>query len=142
MVKDNDKNDETTGQPLSAALEDYLEAIYWLSRKHGVARASQIAQRVNVGKSSVTAALKHLARKGHINYDPYQYISLTEPGEAMALDIVNRHDVLKRFFAEVLGIDEELAGETACKIEHHIDKRVLDRLLEYVRSMEPETLEE
>ncbi|NLE29855.1 MAG: hypothetical protein GX629_09330, partial [Phycisphaerae bacterium] len=34
---------------LSASLEDYLEAIYCLSRKHGVARASQIADRVKVG---------------------------------------------------------------------------------------------
>jgi DtxR family Mn-dependent transcriptional regulator len=121
------------GGRLSASLEDYLEAIYWLSRKHGVARASQIADKVNVGKSSVTAALKLLADKGHVNYDPYQLISLTESGEAIAKDVVLRHDVLKRFLMEVLDVDEERAGKSACGMEHSVDPEVLDRLLKFVQ---------
>ena len=119
---------------LSASLEDYLEAIYWLSRDHGVARVSQIAQKIKVGKPSVTAALKLLSEKGYVNYDPYQFISLTKVGETMAKDVVWRHDVLKRFFVEILGIDEKLASETACKMEHNIDRKVLDRLLKFVQS--------
>ncbi len=118
---------------LSASLEDYLEAIYWLTREFGVARTTQIAHRVKVGKSSVTAALKLLAEKGHINYGPYQYISLTRSGQAIARDVVWRHDVLKRFFVEVLGMDAELSGETACNMEHHIKREVLDRLLQFVQ---------
>ncbi len=127
---------------LSASMEDYLEAIFWLSRKHGVARVSHIAERVRVGKSSVTAALKHLAEMGHVNYDPYQYISLTGEGEEQARQIVHRHEVLKRFFMEILNIDEELAEESACKMEHSIDEEVLDRLLKYVESVQSDTLKE
>lgn len=126
--------ESSAGKPrLSASLEDYLEAIYCLSRKHGVARASQIANRINVGKSSVTAALKLLADKGHVNYDPYQLISLTRSGEAIAKDVVWRHEVLKRFLMEVLGVNEEQAGKSACGMEHSIDRDVLDRLLRFVQ---------
>ncbi|MFA5865383.1 MAG: metal-dependent transcriptional regulator [Phycisphaerae bacterium] len=141
MVKDIKKEsfDQHINQ-LSASLEDYLEAIYWVSREHGVARVSQIADRIAVGKSSVTAALKLLSEKGYVNYDPYQYISLTGTGEALALDVVWRHDVLKRFFIEVLGINETLAGETACKMEHHIHREVLDRLLKFVQSVGKEVV--
>jgi DtxR family transcriptional regulator, Mn-dependent transcriptional regulator len=78
--------------------------------------------------------LKLLSEKGHVNYDPYQYISLTKSGQAAAEDIVWRHDVLKRFFVEVLDVDEPLAGETACKMEHNIDREVLNRLLRFVQS--------
>jgi len=144
MVKEDNKPQEkvVSSKALSASMEDYLEAIYWLSRQHGVARVSHIAERVKVGKSSVTAALKHLAESGHVNYDPYQFISLTPGGEEKALEIVHRHDVLKRFFVEVLGIEETLAGETACKMEHNIDQEVLDRLLDYVESVESKSTRE
>ena len=119
---------------LSASLEDYLEAIYLLSRDHGIARVSQIAKMIKVGKPSVTAALKLLSKKGYVNYDPYQYIFLKSKGKALAKDIVWRHDVLKRFFIEVLKINEKLAGQTACRMEHNIDRKVLDRLLKFVQS--------
>jgi DtxR family Mn-dependent transcriptional regulator len=119
---------------LSPSLEDYLEAIYWLAREHGVARVSHIAERIKVNKSSVTGALKLLAAKGYIEYDPYQFIQLSPSGEQLAKDIVRRHAVLKRFFVEILGVDEVLAGETACRMEHHLDPRVLKKLLEFVES--------
>jgi DtxR family Mn-dependent transcriptional regulator len=135
-VTDN-KTGNTAQSPkrvkLSASLEDYLEAIYWLTRQHGVARATQIAGRVKVGKSSVTAALKQLADRGHVNYDPYQLISLTQSGETIARDVVRRHEILKRFMVEVLGVDDETAGETACRMEHNIEREVLDRLLRFVQ---------
>jgi DtxR family transcriptional regulator, Mn-dependent transcriptional regulator len=143
MVRDvKPEATEPQAQGLSASLEDYLEAIYWLSRPHGVARVSQIAERLAVGKSSVTAALKLLSEKGYINYDPYQFITLTPFGETTALDIVWRHDVLKRFFVEVLEVDEKLAGETACKMEHHIDHEVLDKLLQFVQSAASDAVKE
>ncbi len=135
MVKDLiDEAIEPREKPLSASLEDYLEAIYWLSHEHKVARVGQISEKLGVGKSSVTAALKLLSEKGLVHYDPYQFISLTKAGAKLALDIVWRHDVLKRFFVEILGVEEKLAGETACKMEHHIDREVLDRLLQFVQS--------
>jgi DtxR family Mn-dependent transcriptional regulator len=134
MVKDLvEELIEPQDKPLSSSLEDYLEAIYWVCREHKVARVGQISEKLGVGKSSVTAALKVLSEKGLVHYDPYQFISLTKPGAKLALDIVWRHDVLKRFFVEILGVDDQLAGETACKMEHHIDREVLDRLLRFVQ---------
>lgn len=130
------KHVKSTPRPagrLSASLEDYLEAIYHVSREHGVARAGQIAKSLNVNKSSVTGALKHLAEDGYIDYDPYQYIVLNRRGEELAKDIVWRHEVLKRFLTETLGVDDETAGRSACKMEHYIDRDVVDRLLRFVQ---------
>lgn len=139
MPKANTENTEAAPKrPLSSSLEDYLEAIYWLSQPHGVARGGQIAEQLNVSKPSVTAALKALAEKGYINYDPYQFISLTRSGKALARDIVWRHDVLKRFFTELLGVDETRAEETACRVEHLMDHDIMDRLRRLVESRAPE----
>jgi len=133
--------EEAAASDLTASLEDYLEAIYWLCQEHGVARVNQIAKRLGVNMSSVTGALKHLSEKGYIAYDPYQFIRLNDRGEAAARDIVWRHEVLKRFLVEVLDVEEELAGDSACKIEHHMDRRVLGRLLRFVEFLDRKSKE-
>lgn len=136
MAKDEGQSSPKTPKPprrLSASLEDYLEAIYWLIEKHGVARVSQIAKRLGVSKSSVTGAIKHLTEKGYLVHDPYQFIKFTDTGMALAKDVVRRHQILKRFFLEVLNIDDALATETACNIEHHVNPQVVERLLKFVQ---------
>ena len=47
----------TVSHELRASLEDYLEAIYRISRQKHVARAKEIAGRLGVGNSLVTGAL-------------------------------------------------------------------------------------
>ena len=62
---------------ITASLEDYLEAFYEIIQlKQGV-KAVDIANRLNVKKSSVTEALKNLSSKGLVNYGKYEVISLT-----------------------------------------------------------------
>ena len=49
---------------LSASLEDYLEAILNIAGESNTARSKDIAESLGVAKSSVTGALKGLAKKG------------------------------------------------------------------------------
>ena len=122
---------------LTPSLEDYLEAILHLVRKARVARVRDIAQRLGVGMSSVSTALKALAQRELVNYDPYQVITLTDRGREVAEEISQRHTVLRRFFVEVLGLDAEMAEANACRMEHAADDALLRRLsrfAEFVRS--------
>lgn len=123
-------------EEITASMEDYLEAIYHISREHKVARAKQIASRMDVAMSSVTGALRHLAQHGLVNYDPYEYITLTEQGREIAGDIVRRHTVLKSFLMNVLSVAEPLADEAACKMEHAIKGEVLERFLCFAKFVE------
>ena len=117
---------------LSANMEDYLEAIYHIVGEKKAARAKDIAVRMAVNSASVTGALRLLAEKGHINYAPYDLITLTPQGEALARDIVRRHEILKDFFTKVLDVDEEVAEESACKMEHAVSPVIIDRLVRFV----------
>lgn len=123
-------------QDVTASMEDYLEAIYHISQEHSVARAKQIAGRMDVAMSSVTGALKHLAEHGLVNYDPYEYITLTKKGHKIASDVVRRHRAIKSFLVNVLSVDEPLAEEAACKMEHAITGEVLDRLVCFAKFVE------
>ena len=117
---------------LSASLEDYLEAICNLSGDADGARSKDIAEALGVARSSVTGAVRLLRDKGLANYEPYGRITLTSQGHAAAEDVVRRHDILKSFFANVLGVKAEVAQHAACRAEHALGPEIIDRLLSFV----------
>jgi DtxR family Mn-dependent transcriptional regulator len=113
---------------LSASLEDYLEAILNLAGESKVARSRDIAAALGVSKASVTGALQLLKEKGLVNYKPYNYVTLTEAGRSAAAEVVQKHNILKSFFTDVLGIDKNTAHQAACKVEHALGPRVIARI--------------
>ena len=125
-----------TRDALSSNMEDYLEAIFHISAEKKAARAKDIAERLNVNKSSVTGALRTLSEKGYVNYAPYDIITLTAEGQALAIDVVRRHETLKDFFVKILLLDDAEAEEASCKIEHAISEKILNRLINFVEFME------
>lgn len=122
---------------LSESQQSYLEVILELEELQKVARAKDIADRLQIQRGSVTGALKSLEEKGLINYQPYAFITLTEAGKKVAEEIAHRHRVLKDFLLNVLQIDEPTAETTACRMEHVIDRKTVDRLvcfIEYIHT--------
>ncbi|HSO09503.1 MAG TPA: metal-dependent transcriptional regulator [Desulfoprunum sp.] len=121
---------------LSASLEDYIEAIHHIVNEKHVARSKEIASRLEVSRASVTEALRALARKGLINYAPYEAITMTAKGRKVAGDVIFRHDTLKQFFIEVLAIDRKIAEEAACRIEHAAPPEVIARMISFTQFMQ------
>jgi len=117
---------------ISASLEDYLEAILVIIRDNKPPRVRDISERLNVNMSSVTGALHQLADRGFVNYSPYAVVTLTEEGEEVAREIAGRHSALKAFLERVLAVEENLADETACRMEHGIPREVVDRVVKFV----------
>ena len=118
---------------LSPTLKDYLEAISRLTRGGGGARVRDIAAAVSVHKSTVTAALKSLAEKNLVNYAPYEVTTLTPQGRRQAGEVARRHEVIRSFLRDILQVGESAADSNACRMEHVVDKRVLDRLALFAR---------
>ncbi|MHC4981959.1 MAG: metal-dependent transcriptional regulator [Planctomycetota bacterium] len=124
----------TAAKKLSASLEDYLEAIFQIAAEKKVARSKDISKVTRVSRSSVTGALRALSEKGLINYAPYDLITLTPKGRAVAEGVVRRHEVLREFFVEVLGVDERQGEKAACKMEHAMSGKILERFIRFVDS--------
>ena len=122
-------------QHVSAKREDYLEAILGLLQETGAARVRDIAAQVGVHKSTVTAALKALAGQGLVNYVPYELVTLTDSGRRIAEDVTRRHSIIKNFLEDVLQVDHAVAEDTACRMEHAMDERVLQRLVLFAEFM-------
>ena len=80
----------------------------------------------------MTSALRTLSDKKLVNYKPYGYITLTEKGHKVAGRVARRHDILKQFFADVLGIDSQVAHEAACRAEHTLEPEIMSRLTTFI----------
>ena len=121
---------------LSASLEDYLEAIFFIVEEKGAARPKDIADRLHVKAASVTGALKQLAAKGMVNYAPYDIVTLTAPGKRIAKGIAKKHKALLSFFTNVLDIEPDEATDFACTMEHSIPDHVLERFVAFAEFVE------
>ena len=107
--------------------EDYLEQILMLLEKKGHARSVDIAAGLNVSKPSVSVAMKKLRENGYITMDGDGLISLTRTGLEIAQSMFERHTVLTAVLMQ-LGVEEEIAREDACKIEHDISQQTFEAL--------------
>ena len=127
MIKENE---------LSESLEDYLETILELQTTRTVARSKDIAEKMDIKRGSVTGMLKKLAAREFINYEPYGYVTLTLKGEKIAKEIERRHVFLKDFFFRILGVDEQTADTTACRMEHAMNKQIFKKFKIFVQKVD------
>jgi DtxR family Mn-dependent transcriptional regulator len=119
-------------EPLTPALEDYLEAVYRIEAEKRVARVRDIAAALDVHKSSVTAALRGLSERKVVNYEPYEAVTLTPGGRKRARRIAARHAVLRHFLEHVLGAGADPADDNARRIAHAVDEEILERFVCFV----------
>jgi DtxR family transcriptional regulator, Mn-dependent transcriptional regulator len=123
---------EKDGKKLSSNMEDYLETIYVLDQKNEAVRVRDISALMDVKKSSVNNAVSVLANKGLVKHEKYGYVALTGEGRRVSTVIKKKHDLLVRFLEEILGIDNNVAIEDACRIEHAISSVTNERLKKFI----------
>jgi Mn-dependent DtxR family transcriptional regulator len=80
---------------------------------------------MNVTKSTASAAMAVLAERNLILNERYQNVRLTESGADMAMGIMRKHEIIRRFFLDALKIDETTADVDACAIEHIISDKAV-----------------
>ncbi len=116
---------------LSESIEDYLEAIYRIESKKGLVRTSDISSFFGHKPSSVTEMLQKLDGQGLVNYEKYRGVTLTESGKRVAKEVSRKHETLSSFL-KILGVDEGIAEEDACRIEHSVHKETMETLRKFV----------
>ncbi|RLI64105.1 MAG: metal-dependent transcriptional regulator [Candidatus Asgardarchaeum californiense] len=112
-------------------IEDYVELVYILQEKNNKVHTTDVASALNINPASVTEIFQKLSSEGYINYERYGGASLTKKGKKIAIATKKKHDMLKEFFL-ILGVDEKVADGDACRIEHVMDSKTVDRLTRFV----------
>ncbi len=118
--------------PLSPAMQDYLEEILNLSNQLGTVRVTDIAERLNLTKASVSQALNQLREQGLVTQERYGPVKLTERGRYYGRVVRRRHVVLSSFLTVVLKLDHETAEKDACEMEHAVSSETIERLVNFL----------
>lgn len=111
--------------------ENYLETILVLSKSRPVVRSVDIAEELGFKKSSVSVAMKNLREKEHITVTKEGFIYLTPSGKEIAEMIYERHELLTSWLVS-LGVDEKIASEDACRLEHDISKESFEAIKHHI----------
>ena len=118
------------------ANEDYLESIYRIMKEQPEddrsVRSVDVAEQLGVSKASVSKALSSLRQAGMIEQTRYGRVWLTKEGEAYARRVWRSHRVLRAFLSDELGVDDEVADEEACLIEHYLSEDTMNRWCDYL----------
>ena len=113
-------------------IEDYVELVYIIQNKKEKVHTNDIASAFNINPASVTEIFQKLSDEDYINYEKYTGVTLTEKGRKIAMNTKKKHDTLKSFLI-ILGVDEKIADEDACKIEHHVNQETMRKLRKFVK---------
>ena len=114
---------------LSAIMEDYLKAIYYLQQESdGRVKTSAIAEHMSVEPSTVTSMMNKLSEQGLVHYEPYKGVELTDTGTPIALEVIRHHRLLEQYLSEHLEYDWSEVHDEADQLEHYISDRFAERV--------------
>lgn len=119
-------------EKLTFTMENYLEAIYELSKQGTGARVSDIAERLGVTKASTNSAMSTLAEKGLITNEKYKEVFLTPLGYELAELTSQKHHVIQQFLTKILKVELSVAEKDACAIEHVISNASITAMKDYM----------
>lgn len=116
----------------SIAVEDYIKHIWKLQTAGRRASTKAIAERMELGRGTVTGMLQQLAARGLVEYEPYYGVRLTDAGEQLALRQIRRHRLIELFLVQTLGLGWEQVHRDAERLEHAVSDELIEQMDEYL----------
>ena len=109
---------------LSDVAQDYMKQIYVLERRDGKASTSALADAMGVSAASATSMVKKLAGLGLVEHSKYHGVTLTEPGEKVALEVLRHHRLLEVYLTQTLGLSWDKVHSEAERLEHVLSEEL------------------
>ena len=119
---------------LSITKEDYIRAIYTLNEASLGTGVTQIADKLNLSKSTVSGRLKDLVKDGLVVAEPYAEVQLTKTGYEVGEKLTFKHRTIEVFLNSVLKIPRDKVHEEAHKLEHAMSDEVIKRLSRFLNN--------
>jgi len=111
-------------ESLTAAVQDYVKAIYTLESGQGTVTTTALAERLDVRPASVSGMLPKLTELGLVEHEPYHGVRLTQRGTRVALEVVRHHRLLELFLVESLGMTWDEVHAEAEVLEHVLSEEL------------------
>lgn len=116
-------------QSLSQAEENYLKAIFKLSRQDGTPVSNNaISTEMSTSAASVTDMINRLSKKKLIHYQKHRGVKLSKEGMGVATHLVRKHRLWETFLVEQLDFNWDEVHEIAEQLEHIQSPELVNRL--------------
>lgn len=113
---------------VSSVIEEYLETIYRLQEKSGVARTSDLVKMLNVAPGTVTNTVERLEKESLVVHEPYKGVKMTEKGYRTALRVIRKHRLSECLLTDILNLEWDKAHDAACQLEHGVSDEVAKKI--------------
>lgn len=116
---------------LTQSIEDYLKAIYDLTRKDSRAATTNLAEYLEVTPASITGMIQKLASTHPplVEYKKHHGVALTVDGKKIALETIRHHRLLEMFLHQILGYPWDQVHDEADRLEHVISEQFEERIV-------------
>lgn len=118
----------TAAPELTGQAEDYLKAIYELEQGDSPAGTNAVAERLGIAAASVSGMLQRLGRLGLVQTERYRGTRLTDPGRAVALQLIRRHRIIESYLVSRLGFSWDDVHDEAERLEHAASTELIERM--------------
>ena len=117
-------------ETLTVSIQDYLKAIYELTRSGEPASTNGLAGRLGVEPASVTGMMQKLAatRPALVTYRKHRGVKLTSAGSKAALEVIRHHRLLEAWLVQSLGYSWDEVHPEAERLEHVISEEFEQRI--------------
>lgn len=116
-------------QHLSQAEENYLKAIYKVSKRDGTPVGNNaISSEMKTSAASVTDMINRLSQKKLVHYQKHKGVSLSDSGQLTAIHLVRKHRLWETFLFETLHFTWDEVHELAEQLEHIKSRELVNRL--------------
>ncbi len=117
-------------EAITDSIQDYLKAIYELTRQGEPASTTALAARLGVEPASVTGMVQKLAaaRPPLVDYRKHHGVRLTAAGRRAALEVIRHHRLLEAWLVKTLGYSWDEVHSEAERLEHVISEDFEERV--------------
>jgi DtxR family Mn-dependent transcriptional regulator len=132
----NTKTKDSHENEISHSMVHYLLTIHKLKENRGFARATDIARDLGLTKGTVSTMLTNLKKKGFIKEEEdCKFVLLTEDGHNEVHRILSSRTLLFYFLRDFVGVDEKIAEQDACQMEHLLSEVTNQKFFEFMKSL-------
>lgn len=110
----------------------HLMAMQELLKRNGYVRGVDIANYLNISRSSASITMRKLVNKGYIREDENKFYHFTSHGLDLVNGVLSKRRIIQLFFEKVLFLTPNLAEAEACKIEHLLNEQTGQKLISFM----------
>lgn len=121
---------------MKESAENYLETILLLQRDNKMVRSIDVARALGYSKPSVSRAIGILKNEGMLEMGDNGALILTKEGSKKAKALLERHETITRFLMMTTDVNQEIAEQDACKMEHFLNEKTFKGIKKFIKEVE------